>query len=395
MVVSYNFVSYFCGMLKAPFNFGKVIEADYFTNRTKEMKRLEQNFINHTNTVLISPRRWGKSSLVKNTADKLVKKNKNCKVVYIDLFNVLNEEEFYKEFAHQVVKATSNKAEEWLHTAQQFLGKLKPSISLGSVPGAEIELQLHLPEIKKNYKDILDLPEVIAKQKGITLLICMDEFQNIERFTKDHQALQKKLRAQWQHHQHAVYCLYGSKRHMMMHLFEKSSEPFYKFGDVFYLEKIKKEHWLPYIEMQFVSTRKSITNQQSEKIVSLMNEHPYYVQQLCQLVWLNTDRKVNDKIIADSIQDLLERNNALFQRDFELLSETQINFLKALSSGETSFSSQKVLQHYGIGTSANIPRVLRALEDKEIINKLGKQIEFADPAFELYFKKVYHINSKN
>ena len=84
------FVQIFTSM-KAPFNFGKVIEGAYFTNRTKEMKRLEQNFINQTNTVLISPRRWGKSSLVKNTADKLIRKNKKYKVVYIDLFNVLKK----------------------------------------------------------------------------------------------------------------------------------------------------------------------------------------------------------------------------------------------------------------------------------------------------------------
>jgi hypothetical protein len=379
-------------MLKAPFNFGKVIEADYFTNRTKEIKRLEQNFINQTNTILISPRRWGKSSLVKNTADKLVKKNKKFKVVYIDLFNVLNEEEFYKEFARQVIKATSSKMEDWIYTARQFLSKLKPSVSFGDIPGVEIDLQLHLPDIKKNYKDILDLPESIAKSKGITILVCIDEFQNIERFTKEHVALQKKLRAQWQHHQQVVYCLYGSKRHMMMHLFESSSMPFFKFGDVFYLEKIKIEHWLPYIQKQFTSTKKSITNTQSEKIVSLMNEHPYYVQQLCQLVWLNTDKKVTDLVIDISVQDLLERNNTLFQRDYESLSETQINFLKALTCGEVNFSSQKVLKQYSIGTSANIPRVISALENKEIINKLGKQIEFSDPAFEIYFRQLFHLH---
>ena len=65
-----------------------------------------------------------------------------------------------------------------------------------------------------------------------------------------------KLRAQWQLQQQVVYCLYGSKRHMMMHLFESASMPFFKFGDVFYLEKIQKEHWLPFIEKQFIETKK-------------------------------------------------------------------------------------------------------------------------------------------
>jgi hypothetical protein len=179
---------------------------------------------------------------------------------------------------------------------------------------------------------------------------------------------------------------------MMMHLFEGKTMPFYKFGDTFYLEKIKLEHWLPYITRKFLLSKKKIAEAQAIKIVQLMQEHPYYVQQLCQIVWMNTTRNVTDEILDISIEDLLDRNAALFQRDFELLSETQINFLKALASGEKNFSSKEVLDNYRIGTSANIPRVTGALENKEIIDKLGKQIEFADPAFEVFFKRLYKIN---
>ena len=60
-------------------------------------------------------------------------------------------------------------------------------------------------------------------------------------------------------------------------------------------------------------------------------------------------------------------------------------------NGETAFSSKDVLQKYNMGTSANIIRIVKALEDKEIINKLGKQIEIADPAFALYLRQLYHI----
>ncbi len=340
--------------------------------------------------MLIAPRRWGKSSLVKYCADRLVRKNKKFKVCYIDLFNVVNEEEFFKELSGEVMKATSNKFEEFMQQTKHFLSALKPSVSLGELPGSEFELEIGFKEIKKNISTLLDLTETIAKAKNITLIVCIDEFQNIEKF-KDPEGLQKKLRAHWQHHQHVVYCIYGSKRHMMMHLFESKSMPFYKFGDTFYLEKIKQEHWLPYIIEKFKLSGKKINDVQAIKIVQLMQEHPYYVQQLCQIVWMNTGRSVTDAILESSIEDLLDRNAALFQRDFEILSETQINFLKALASGEKNFSSREVLETYRIGTSANIPRVTNALENKEIIDKMGKQIEFADPAFEVFFKRLYKI----
>lgn len=377
--------------MKAPFDYGKVITSFFFTNRTKEMQRLEENFENGTHTMLISPRRWGKSSLVKNTAENLVAKNKKFKAVYIDLFNVLNEEDFYNQLAYETIKCTSTKFEGWLETTLKFLGKLKPSIGLSNDPNVAFDLNLSIKETRQNFKDLLDLPERIAIEKKIHLIVCIDEFQNIEKFSGDPIALQKKMRAQWQHHHHVSYCLYGSKRHLMMAIFESQSMPFYRFGDMFYLEKIKEEHWLPYIQKQFEESHKAISENLSQQIVRLMQEHPYYVQQLCQLVWLNTTKKVSQEILDTSIADMLDRNNALFQRDFEMLTNTQINYLKAMLNGETAFSSKEVLQKYNMGTSANIVRIVKALEDKEIINKLGKTIEFADPAFALFLRRLYHI----
>lgn len=91
--------------------------------------------------------------------------------------------------------------------------------------------------VEQSPGEILDLPERLSKEKNIRFVICLDEFQNIS-FFDNPLGLQKKFRSRWQHHQLASYCLYGSKRHMMMEIFENSSRPFYKFGDVFFLEKI-------------------------------------------------------------------------------------------------------------------------------------------------------------
>jgi hypothetical protein len=84
----------------------------------------------------------------------------------------------------------------------------------------------------------INIPENIAKKKKLHLVICIDEFQNCESF-KESKIFQQKLRAEWQHHHNVTYCLYGSRQHMMTELFEKQSNPFFKFGDVLYL-KIKK-----------------------------------------------------------------------------------------------------------------------------------------------------------
>ena len=95
-------------------------------------------------------------------------------------------------------------------------------------------------EVKKGQDEILDLAENICKNKKIKVVVCIDEFQNIA-FFDEPLAFQKKLRAHWQHHKQTSYCLYGSKRHLLMDIFSSQSMPFYKFGDVIFLEKIKEK----------------------------------------------------------------------------------------------------------------------------------------------------------
>ena len=91
--------------------------------------------------------------------------------------------------------------------------------------------------------DILQLPEKIAIEKEIQIVICIDEFQQISDF-EDSKTFQKKLRSVWQLQQHVSYCLFGSKKHLMNELFEKKNLPFYKFGDAIYLTKIETKYGL-------------------------------------------------------------------------------------------------------------------------------------------------------
>src|ERR1700677_4782584 len=110
--------------MNTPFLFGKTVSTELFTNRTDEKKRLKDNFINKINTILISPRRWGKSSLVKKVAEDV--QERSIKVVMLDMMSIRNEEEFYSFLTTQVIKATSNKLTEWVDLTKQFLKHITP-----------------------------------------------------------------------------------------------------------------------------------------------------------------------------------------------------------------------------------------------------------------------------
>ena len=205
---------------------------------------------------------------------------------------------------------------------------------------------------------------------------------------KNPQLFLKRLRTEWQHHQKVTYCLYGSRQHMMAELFEKQSQPFYKFGDVVYLPKISREDWIFFIRKQFTATKKTITEEQANLVAALVQDHSYYVQQLSYLVWNATPKKVTPEIIHAALHDLLAQNAILYTRDTENLSNAQYHFLRAVAEGiHSGLSSKEVVQKYGLGTSANVLKIKKALLQKELIDEQPGNIQFLDPVYELWFRK--------
>jgi hypothetical protein len=258
-------------MKDSPFIYGTIVSTNSFTNREVESAKLESNLLNGINTTIISPRRWGKSSLVEKVITDINKKDKKTKTVIIDLFSVSGEEEFLELFAHQVIKASSSKWQEWMTSGKEFFKNLMPKLSLGIDPISDFSLSFDWQELKKNSEEVLNLPETIAKKKGIKFIICLDEFQNLSSF-KDYLVFEKKLRASWQRHKSVTYCLYGSKRHMMTEIFNNPSKPFYRFGDIMLLQKIETKKWVSFIRKSFAKTNKQIDEKTAEIIDSEIHE---------------------------------------------------------------------------------------------------------------------------
>lgn len=373
-----------------PFDFGKIAASFYFTDRSQEMEWLKQQIDSSINVMLISPRRWGKSSLVQRVADRYKDQPKSPVFCFVDIFNIRSEKEFYEELSRQVMKATAGSLEEIAKTAGAFFKKVIPRFGFSPDPGTDISVSISWEDVKKHYSEVLDLPEKIARKKNKEIVICIDEFQNIS-FFKDPLAVQKRLRAHWQKHQHVTYLLYGSKRHLLMDFFTKPSMPFYKFGEILFLEKIGEEHWVPFITERFKATGKSISGDLAQAIARLMANHPYFVQQLAQVAWNFSGKKCRKENIDEAIEDLLNQYTILYQKETDQLTNLQLNFLKGLCKGETNFTSTAFLQTYGIGASGNIRRIKEALENKEIIDIAGKIITLSDPLFELWLKRRYFV----
>lgn len=371
---------------EVPFVFGVRVEGDTFTDRKEETNRLKMNFLYGVNTILISPRRMGKTSLVEKVSSMV--ECESLKIAKIDAFGCRSENDFINAFATAVVRATSTKWEEWIENTKTFLSRFIPKISIGQDPLSDFSIALEYNKSNTVTEDILQLPETIAKQKGIKIVICIDEFQQIADFP-DSLTFQKKLRSIWQLQRNVSYCLYGSKKHMMETMFQSQSHPFYRFGDIFYLNKIAESDWVEFICNRFKVTGKEISPELATEICSVTDRYSSYVQQLSWLVWLRTTFRATKEDVEYGIDHMLDACEPLFIQQTESLSSYQMNFLRALTDGVTTgFTRSEILNNYQLGTAANISRLKKALTEKDLIALTApKKLQISDPILALWLKR--------
>lgn len=372
--------------MNKPFVFGTPVEESNFIGRENEIVRLTANFSHGINTILMSPRRLGKTSIVKLVSKRVA--NSHIKVIHIDAFSCRDEYDFYNKFAENILKQTESKFEEWKNLVSDFITRLSPKISYSLDPNNEYSVSLGITAKTHTPEEILNLPQLIAQKQNVHLIVCIDEFQQIGEFT-DSITVQKRMRGVWQHQKDVSYCLYGSKKHMMEKIFLKTSYPFYKFGDIVPILPIPTQTWIPYIQRGFESEGKVISEEMVDNLCTRVRNHSSYVQQLAWLTLLRTTKEVGIENLDLAFQDVMDENSSLFTAQTENLTTYQFNFLRALLAGvHKDFGIAEIRNEFNLGSYSNINRIKQSLIEKELIHSEKDGLLYiSDPVLEIWLRR--------
>ena len=373
--------------MEKAFIYGKSVGGDNFTDRIRETKRLKLNFENGMNTILISPRRMGKTSLVKKVMAEM--NAPSVKPVYMDIYDCRSEYDFLNRFASVLMKETASRTDQILDNIKRFLIRVSPKISFSPEPMSEVSLSLGITPKEYQPEEILNLPEVIAKEKGIHLVVCIDEFQQIGE-VPDTLTVQKRMRGVWQHQENVSYCLFGSKKHLMTNLFQNKRMPFYQFGEMMYLDCIPTADWVQYITSRFEKYGKHLSEEMAERICKTVDNYSSYVQQLSWNLLAETNGTATEDDFKNAVDALIAQCSGLFVQQTLGLTTYQLNFIRALCSGiHTDFGSKEVNAQYPLGTKSNIARIKSALTEKELIEERIDGIYLSDIVFEIWFNREF------
>lgn len=368
-----------------PFLYGQEVSGEDFCNRKQELKQFV-DYVSSSNKVLIySPRRWGKTSLIKEGIGRLPK-NKFI-IIYADLYPAMDEADFNRIVATALAKSFHSPAQKVLKSLKDLLKSFVPKLTLDSLGNAGFEFGFDSSrkstELSDELIDGISRHVLETSKKG---LVVFDEFQQIGEFPDDR--LEKILRSKIQSQKNISYVFAGSKRHLLMEMFSDPSRPFYKSVIHFPVPPMPHDELQEFIGRKMATTGIKTSTEVLSWIVAYTHAHPYYTQQLCFHLWeANKDARkaVTTSAVKTVIDRIVTTESSSYQNIMSLLSRNQKIALKAiadLGEDEVPFSNS-FMKRAGITTADSFRKSLESLVQKGLIEKE----EGAYVMYDVFFKE--------
>ena len=341
-----------------PFKFGTVVENSFFTDRQNELQYIKSVLNSENHLILISPRRFGKTSLVVKAL-----RESNRKHIMLNLQSVVSTEDFAARLLKEIFKIY--KFEKVKHFIKNF--RIVPTISLNPMTdGVDVSI-MPMVDNRVLIEDVFALLQAIASEED-RLIVVLDEFQEIKSIDKN---LDRLLRLIMQLHKNINYLFLGSQESMMREIFEKKKSPFFQFGQLLHLDKIPYDDFKLYLleRLSFVDNADEICNE----ILAFTKCHPYYTQQLASQVWEIGRKGEMDNIVNEAIARLLEFHDLNFERIWLNFNNTDKRILMWLANNNKPYALM------GIAQSTISSSLKRMLKDGYVIKTAEYEVE--DPFF--------------
>lgn len=355
--------------MENPFKFGTIVEEEYFTDRVQEVAYIEQFIQSANHLVLISPRRFGKSSVVAKAVKQSGRKN-----ITVNLQQATSVSDLSAKLLKELFKV--HPLERVRHLITHF--RVIPTISTNPLTGSmDVSFQPGVDGIVL-IEDVLTLIEKAHSEQD-RIIVVLDEFQEIRDLDPK---LDKQLRSIMQKQKNINYILLGSQESMMTDIFEDKKSPFYHFGELMRLGKLPHEDFHQYLSERLANCFVETHEELADRILDYTDCHPYYSQQLAANVW---QIGMLQPSTSDPVQKAIDYIVTTHGLDYERL---WMNFNRTNKWILQRLVSNKPLQSGEYRTSTIYSALKRLQKDGYVI--YSDHYELEDP----FFKEWILTNNK-
>ncbi len=362
-------------MTDNPFEYRLLAKGKNFIDREEEIETIQSAAKSGQNITIYSPRRYGKSSLILESFERM---DQDQITVYIDFNKINGVSELADELVSRTTESSYSSMEKGFSFVKDTLLSLRPTFT--PTKGGGLSISMKLVEKEEDLESALKFPQKVAEKKNTKIIIAMDEFQRIQ--TLDGDTLERLFRSIIQEQDRVTYIFSGSQVGMLKEMFESGNRPFFKSTKVMELDKIPKKDFKNYIIETFKKTDMDVNKTLIDDILDLTGGHPMRTKELLFELW---NRKRSDDSIEDldSLLDVLIENDVYIEEIWsDITSAIQRRTMEALASSEKPYSHETI-EEYQLKGSSHVQRAIKSLERRGIVY----QGEIVDPFLKEWIKR--------
>ncbi len=371
-----------------PFHYGGIVGEDAFCNRKQELADLGRAAENGDRTLVYAERRMGKTSLIRRVLARLPKKT--FLPIYVDLWATSDAASFARTVAKATTEAAATRADKMLETGKELFRHLIPSLTLdeGGNPSVQFGARSGI-EAEPQIEEALDAPALLAKKRGLRVVMVYDEIQRIGEYGND--TVERMLRSRIQTHSGVAYFFLGSRRHLIQRMFMEQRRPLYHAAGHYPLSAITTEHWIPFIDERFSAGEKPIPESLIIALCERTEGHPYYTQHLAHDLWeISPAGTPVTEVTLKAAEDLLlSRLAYTYTVLWESLTTNQQVILRGLAAEPPParpFAAAFLHQHRLAGSSAH--RAVEGLLERDLIDREGDGYILSDRFLRLWLRRI-------
>jgi hypothetical protein len=363
-----------------PFKYGTVVSGEDFADREAELQQLSSTLRETVRIFLVAPRRYGKTSLIRNVLMSMEKQR--FLTAYVDLYWATSLSDFMQLYATSVIGGSKSIAKRAAHFVKAFLPRLRPSLSFDPAGNPEISVGVSADSRAEVTEEVLDLPEQIATSQGKRFVVVLDEFQEIMRIGGED--LERRLRAAIQHHSKVSYLFAGSKSHMLIDMVSEKTRPFYQMGTLMTLDKIPEDEFKYFVRSKFAKRAKKISREAIDRIFTESQNIPHYVQLLSFHIWDHYQGvpEIGEAHVAEAMSLVLRGQEPAYLTIWEGLTSHQRKTVKAAATLKGQLlTAKETIQRFSLESASNVAKSLSALCSKGVLRKERDHYVFEDVLF--------------
>ena len=378
--------------MENPFYITGIIPEPYFCDREKETQWLLRTLENKAHILLTSPRRMGKTQLIRHLFEQPSIKD-NYYTFYTDIYPTTSLHELVLFLSMEIYSVLVPKGKSVLNKFLAGLKSLAGSFGydpVANTPTFNIKLgDIHYPELTLEeifqYLEHADMPCIFA----------IDEFQQIANYPEKN--VEATLRTHIQKMNNCLFIYAGSNRHILENMFNSAAKPFYNSAEQMYLECIPKDVYLGFVEEQFRKAERKITPEAASLAYDLFEGHTYYVHNLLHnaFAYIDSYKAIDEADINNTLSDILEEKGRTFASVMNQLNYQQKETLIAIAKEgkANSVTSVAFVKKHALKSPSSVQYAISTLLEKQLLTYQNqgrtKVFGLSDRFMEMWICRTY------